>query len=119
MSYADARRILDLEAEVAALLARVAVLEDMVADTRAFCEARQGAGTPAGVLGGLDCGTSSQRRSSVPGNDTLMADVVEALEAGQSIRRAADMLGLDRNKVARLRQRAIAEGRLTVSSLET
>ena len=36
---------------------------------------------------------------------------MEALEAGQSIRRAAYALGLDRNKVARLRQRAIAEGR--------
>ena len=44
-----------------------------------------------------------------------MAGVIEALQAGQSIRRAADVLGLDRNKVARLRQRAIAEGRLTVS----
>ena len=49
----------------------------------------------------------------------MMADVIEALEAGQSIRGAADMLGIDRNKVARLRQRAIAEGRLTVSPPET
>jgi len=45
-----------------------------------------------------------------------MAGVVGALEAGQSIRCAAHMLGLDRNKVARLRQRAIAEGRLTTVS---
>lgn len=44
-----------------------------------------------------------------------MASVVEALEAGQSIRHTAYALGLDRNKVARLRQRAIAQGRLTVS----
>ena len=116
MSYAETRRILELEATVAALLARVAVLEDMVADSRAFCEARQRAGTPVGVLGALDCETPSQRPSSAPENDAVMASVIEALQAGQSIRRAAEALGVDRNKVARLRQRAIAEGRLTVSS---
>ena len=112
MSISDALRLADLEATVAALLVRVAVLEDMVADTHAFCKGRQGAGTPSGA-GSLDCWPPSQRPSSAPGNDTVMASVVEALEAGQSIRGTADMLGLDRNKVARLRQRAIAEGRLS------
>ena len=97
MSIADGRRILDLEAAVTALLARVAVLEDMVADTRAFSFV-----PPA------------QRPQSAPADDAVMANVVEALEAGQSIRGAANMLGLDRNKVARLRQRAIAEGCRTV-----
>ena len=113
MSYADTRRMLDLEAEVATLLARVAVLEDMVA------AARQRAVTPVGVPGALDCATPAQHPSSASVDDAAMASVVEALEAGQSIRGTADMLGLDRNKVARLRRRAIAEGRLTVSSPET
>jgi hypothetical protein len=96
MSYADGQRVIALETTVAALLARVAVLEEMVA-----------------VL-------PAQRPQSAPADDAVMADVVEALEAGQSIRGAANMLGLDRNKVARLRQRAIAEGCLTcLAPIET
>jgi len=115
MSISDSLRLADLEATVAALAARTAALEDMVVDTRAFCEARQGAGTPTGVAGGLDCKPLSQRPSSEPVDDTVMAGVIEALETGQSIRGAAQTLNLDRNKVARLRQRAIAEGRFIVS----
>ena len=48
-----------------------------------------------------------------------MASVIEALAAGQSIRGAARTLNLDRNRIARLRRRAIAEGWLTVSPPET
>jgi hypothetical protein len=61
----------------------------------------------------------TQRCSSAPANDAAMADVVGALRAGHSIRGAAKMLGLDRSKVAGLRQRAIGEGCLTVSPGET
>jgi hypothetical protein len=95
MSYADGQRIVAIEKSIAALLARVAVLEEIVADSRPFCEARQGAGAPE--------------------DDPLIASVIEALQTGRSIRAAAKVLNLDRNKVARLRQRAIAEGCLTVS----
>ena len=42
-----------------------------------------------------------------------------ALRAGHSIRGAAKILGLNRNKVAHLRRRALAEGCLTVSPGET
>jgi hypothetical protein len=47
-----------------------------------------------------------------------MVRVVAALKRGQSIRGAAEVLALDRNKVARLRERAIAEG-LLVSPRDT
>lgn len=86
MSIADACRMAALEAAVAELLARVAALEELIAEARR--------------------------------PDPAMAGVVEALEAGQSIRGAAQALNLDRNKVARLRQRAIAAGRLAVSPTE-
>ena len=116
MSYADGQRILAIEKSGAALLARVAVLEEMVADACAFSEARLMAQAPAGAAaGGRDRNPSSQRSSGAPGGDAVMADVVSAIRAGQSIRNTADMLGLDRSKVARLRQRAIADGCLSVS----
>ena len=73
-----------------ALERRVAALEEMVA------------GSP-------------RRGASAPADDPLISGVVEALRAGQSIRGAARMLNLDRNKVARLRRRALAEGRLTMA----
>jgi hypothetical protein len=61
MSSADARRIIAAETTIDDLLARVAALEDMVADSRAFCEARQRAKTPAGDIGSPDRRSSSQR----------------------------------------------------------
>jgi hypothetical protein len=82
MSIADLNRMLALEARVSAL--------EIVADSRAFCEARQGAGAPA--------------------DDPLIASVVEALQAGQSIRGAAGVFGLDRNRVFRARRRATRRG---------
>jgi hypothetical protein len=114
MAISDNLRLLSLEATVATLLARVDALE-----------ARQVAEAPAGAAGARDRGQSphasyhsdppAERPPSAPGGDAVMAAVVEACGAGLSIRGAAARLGLDRSKVARLRQRAIAEGCLTVS----
>jgi hypothetical protein len=115
MSISDSIRLASLEAAIAELRGRTAALEDMVADTRAFCEARQVAETPAGGILCARCVSPTQRPPSAPVDGAVMADVIDALQAGQSIRRAADTLGLDRNKVARLRQRAITEGWLAVS----
>jgi hypothetical protein len=105
MSIAAANRILALEA-------RVAALEETVADCRAFCDARQGAEAPTRAAAGPP-------PSRAPADALEMVGAVEALRAGQSIRGAAKVLGLDRNTVFRLRRRAIAEGRLTVVSPET
>jgi hypothetical protein len=58
--------------------------------------------------------------AQTPPIDPMMARVVGALAGGASIRTAAQALGLDRNRVFRLRQRAIAEGLLPrVSRPET
>jgi hypothetical protein len=63
-------------------------------------------------------GVSPIQRSSIE-----MGRVVDALSSGQSVRTAAQALGLSAAKVGRLRQRAVAEGRLPrlsrVSSADT
>ena len=49
----------------------------------------------------------------------MIASVVEALQAGQSIRGAAKVLNLDRNKVARLAGEQLRKGGLRTHSGET
>jgi hypothetical protein len=106
MSIADGLRVIALERTVAVLVKRLDALE-----------ARQGAETPAGATS--DHAPPTQRPSSAPADDAVMAEVVAALQAGESIRGAAKVVGLDRNKIARLRRRALAEGRLTSRPGET
>ena len=91
MSLADAALFHALEARVARL------------------EARLGAEATEGAAGAPGPVPAAQRIAE----DPLMASVIDALRTGQSIRGAAQALGLDRNKVARMREQAITEGRLT------
>lgn len=101
-------------AAIAELRARIVTLEGMAIDARVFCEARQVAGTPAGAAVGRDRDPPDLRPPNVLADDAGMA-VVEALRAGLSIRAAADRCNVNRNKVFRVRRRAITEGCLVVS----
>src|SRR4051812_31984888 len=74
-------------------------------------EPRLDAETTGGLIGTPGAVPSAQR----PADDAQTARVIAALADGASIRDVAQSLGVDRNRVFRLRQRAIAAGLLPVS----
>lgn len=89
MSIADSVRLLDLERRVAALEALLGV------------EAARGTS---------DCPTVSPAQR--PAIDPMMARVVAVLESGQSIRGAAEIVGVSKSRIERLRERAFEAGLL-------
>ena len=90
MSIADSVRLLDLERRLAAL------------------EALLGVEAAGGTTNGPEGVSPAQR----PAADPQLARVVAVLESGRSIRGAAEVLGLHRSTVGRMRARAIEAGLL-------
>ena len=81
---------------------------------QAALEALLGIEAVGGTTDGPEGGSPAQR----PAFDPQLARVVAVLQSGQSIRGAAEVLGLHRSTVARLRERAFEAG-LLVSPRDT